>query len=283
MRNLEHSIQSIKNYILFLKQRANLSVTLHPISAERLITESELITFNIHDNPYCVFLKTHKKAHEHCISRQSKIIEKCKSGSFCGTCYAGVQEFVYPIQNGETVVGFISVSGYKTNDASGYLTRTAELFDVNENDLLASYHSLKSNAPFKGEIDVLIAPLCDMLELAYQKFESAALPPTDLYQKLCAYIRAHHTEKITTERLCAEFYCSRSKISHFFKTKHGKSIPEYVTELRVRDAATLLRCSSLGVTEIAYAVGFEDRNYFCNVFKKATGVSPTTYRKENNP
>ncbi len=63
-------IEIIKNYIIFLKNHHGLSITLHPLIHESVILMSELISFNIHDNSYCVFLKTCNEARCHCINRQ---------------------------------------------------------------------------------------------------------------------------------------------------------------------------------------------------------------------
>ena len=93
---MENIINEIKNYILFLKKDCKLEITLHPYENEHLISNSELISFNIHENPHCIYIKTFPDAYRHCICRQDKIMYKCKTGSFCGTCYAGVREFVYP-------------------------------------------------------------------------------------------------------------------------------------------------------------------------------------------
>ena len=47
----------------------------------------------------------------------------------------------------------------------------------------------------------------------------------------------------------------------------------------MEDARHLLADSTLDIAEIAYAVGFEDRNYFTLQFRKATGCSPRAYRQ----
>ena len=96
-----------------------------------------------------------------------------------------------------------------------------------------------------------------------------------------AYIRRYHKQNITMESLCAHFSCSRSKISHAFKSQLGVGFREYLTELRLSDAAGLLCYSDLSITEIAYSVGFCDSNYFSGVFKSRFGLSPTEYRKVN--
>ena len=57
-RGRMNQIETIKNYILFLITERNLSVTLHPMESERVIGNSELMQFNIHDNPYCAAIKS---------------------------------------------------------------------------------------------------------------------------------------------------------------------------------------------------------------------------------
>ena len=106
-----NDITAIKNYILYLKKECALSVTLHSCGS-RLILKKDLLGFNIHENPYCVFVKSDKSAQKHCIKKQAQVAEKCKEGSFCGICHAGVKEFVYPVFFEGKVVGFVCVSGF---------------------------------------------------------------------------------------------------------------------------------------------------------------------------
>lgn len=274
-----YDTDDIKRYILFLKNECGLSVTLHPCSEEEIISTSELISFNIHDNSYCVCVKTFRECQAHCIERQKKVFEKCKQGSFCGVCYAGVREYVYPIKKRDEVLGFISVSGYRTENAESYMKRTAREFGASRTMLSSVYPSLKSEMPPKDSVDTLIVPLCNMLELAYLKCEGEGSHKAGLVDGVVRYMKAHHTEKLTVDSIAQHFCCSRSHICHSFKQKIGKTVVEYLTELRLDDARSLLRYSALSVTEIAYAVGFGDSNYFSNVFKRHEGINPSEYRK----
>lgn len=274
-----YNISDIKNYILFLKNKCGLSITLHPINNEALIMASELMLFNIHDNSHCIYIKTFPEAQRHCVERQEKILEKCRGGAFCGTCYAGVREYVYPIiKNGDSI-GFICVSGYTSQKGNQYLEKVSRDFSIPLENLKKTYHSLKSEMPEKEEIDTLILPLLSMLELAYIKAGGDDEPKHPIEQML-RYIRQHRAEDITIDDLCAEFSCSRSYISHFFKRYTGKSFREYLTELRINDAKSLLVHSRLSITEIAFSVGFKDSNYFSNVFKKNLGASPRSFRNK---
>lgn len=276
-----YDITAIKNYILYLKNKCGLSVTLHVLKKEALIIPSELITFNIHDNSYCIYIKTFAAAQRHCIERQPRIEEKCSCGSFGGVCYAGVREYIYPIRSKESVVGFICVSGYKTENADSYIERTAHLFAIPAESLKEIYYSsLKSEMPLKSEVDTLIEPLCDMLELAYLKIGDDGADDETLIDSVIRYLKQYHTENVTLKNICDHFSCSRSHISHSFKKQTGKNIREFLAELRIEDAKSLLKYSNLTITEIAYSVGFSDSNYFSNVFKRSVGVSPMNYRRK---
>ncbi len=275
-------LKIIQNYILYLIKECSLSVTLHPISDESLITGSALMNFNIHDTPYCSYIKSLPDGHLRCLSQQKKAHRKCcrENGSFCGICYAGVREYVYPLSDGKDIIGFISVSGYASDDTDGYISFVAEHFDRSPDSVAAEYKKLKAKMPDKDRIDTLILPLCKMLELAYLKEEKEA-EPISLCEKVCRYIQRHYSIDLTTDMVCKKFSCSKSYFSHSFKGYTGKSFREYLTDIRLNYAKRLLLHSDLSVTQISFSVGFNDSNYFSNVFKQKVGVPPLAYRKGN--
>ena len=273
-----YDTDDIKRYILYLKNECGLSITLHPCVDENLISASDLISFNIHDNSYCVFVKTFSRCREHCVERQKRIMEKCREGSFCGVCYAGVREYVYPIHKDGITVGFICVGGYRHKGAKSYLQRTSERYDVPYEALCTAYGVLKEEMPDKSWVDVLVTPLRHMLELAYLK--NAAPQEEGFVERVIRYLKMNHAGVLSIDDICRHFSCSRSHLCHSFKARTGKTVGAYLTTLRLEDAKSLLRYSALSVTEIAYSVGFGDSNYFSNVFKKHIGLSPAAYRKK---
>ena len=274
-----YDITSIKNYILYLKKECSLAITLHIRGIDNVVVPSELISFNIHDNPYCIYVKTCKEAQNHCIERQWKIHNKCKDGSFQGVCYAGVKEYIYPIKHNERVLGFISVSGYKCENANEYINSVSNKYALSKEGLVSNYKSLKDRVPSKQTLDTLITPLCNMLELAYIKSDNNV--SQRFSDKIVWYIKKNHTSNISSEDICKEFSCSRSKMSRSFNKDIKMSLKEYINHLRIEDAKALLSYSDLTITEIAYSVGFSDSNYFTEVFKKLTGMTPSAYAKQS--
>ena len=71
--------------------------------------------------------------------------------------------------------------------------------------------------------------------------------------------------------LCREF-------NHLYGISPGK----YLANLRLqKSCALLLQSCQHTIAEIASMVGFSNDNYFCKVFRKAFGTTPTQYRLQN--
>lgn len=275
-----HTIDLIENYIIYLNTACGLSVTLHPMKRESLISFSRLMQFNIHDNSYCSYIKSAQNDRRSCRAEQREIVASCPKEGKGHVCFAGVFEYVYPIFNGEEDIGFISVSGYSCPEGKSAVKATAERLDLSEEALKKIYSSLPQKIPDKTSVDTLILPLCRMLELAYLKEEKSTREES-MITRILRYIRQHYSMDLTTEELCARYHCSRSHFSHTFKKETGKSFREYLTALRLEHAKHLLKHSSMRVGEIAFSVGFSDPNYFSNVFRQIEGISPIEYRKKN--
>lgn len=104
---------------------------------------------------------------------------------------------------------------------------------------------------------------------------------TDKYssvQKAIGYMEANYHKDVSVSMLAAEIGLDRSYFSTLFKVQTGISPHEYLTQLRVKKAATLLKESAYSVSEISEAVGFDSGN-FSRIFKQIIGLTPLEYRK----
>ncbi len=93
------------------------------------------------------------------------------------------------------------------------------------------------------------------------------------------YISAHFAEEITLKDVATRCAMSECSFSRTFKNVSGFGFKEYLASVRLQKAEQLLINTSLSVSEIAYACGFNDSNYFSSFFSKAKGVSPLKFRK----
>jgi AraC family transcriptional regulator of arabinose operon len=87
-------------------------------------------------------------------------------------------------------------------------------------------------------------------------------------------------EPLQIDELARRVGLSASRTSHLFKAETGHSIVETLIQIRLRQAALLLRHSNRSAIEIAMDVGFRNYNHFANQFKIYYDVTPTTYRKD---
>lgn len=93
------------------------------------------------------------------------------------------------------------------------------------------------------------------------------------------YIAGHYTdEQLSVEALCAHIHLSPTYFSTLFKREVGMSFTAYVTQVRMEEAARLLRETDEKTYRIAEATGYSDPNYFSYVFKRHYGLSPSKFR-----
>ena len=272
--------ERIEKYIVYLIGECGLSVTLHPMEPEALITFSSLMRFNTHDNSYCTVVKSRSCGYEKCIKQQRRVFEKIKTcrEPFFGICPSGVGEYVYPLTAESGVIGFISVSGYRTDEGKERVPTASASLGLSEPLLARAYASLKPTVDERERVDTLVYPLCSMLELAYRK-EDTREDKESLITRIMRYIRKNYSTDLRVDDVCRLFGCSRSYFTHSFRREAGKSFREYLTDIRLENAKRLLTLSHLNMTEIAYSVGFSDSNYFTGIFKKRNGRPPLVYRK----
>jgi AraC-like DNA-binding protein len=97
--------------------------------------------------------------------------------------------------------------------------------------------------------------------------------------KVFAYIEANLSRNPSTAELCAVGALSESSLLRACRELTGLSPKRFHAERRLRRAADLLDRGDSSVTDIAYALGYGDSNYFCRRFRQRYGLSPIEYRR----
>ncbi|MCU0395270.1 MAG: AraC family transcriptional regulator [Chitinophagaceae bacterium] len=95
---------------------------------------------------------------------------------------------------------------------------------------------------------------------------------------ICQYLQKHAAEKILLDKVAALVHLSRSAFCKFFKRATGKTLSDYVNDLRIGNASELLIETDLPINEIAYQAGFDSLTYFNRIFFKKKEMTPRQFR-----
>ena len=95
------------------------------------------------------------------------------------------------------------------------------------------------------------------------------------------YLRKNKTGAVTLEEAAAVAKMSPKSFCRFFKANTGKTLVEYLHELRIGDACRLLLESDRTISEIAFECGFNNLSNFNRRFRERKGMSPREYRRQN--
>lgn len=97
---------------------------------------------------------------------------------------------------------------------------------------------------------------------------------------LLEYIDRHYMEPLTLTGVAKHFHFNPSYLSNYFSTHNKEGFIEYVNKIRIEQASKKLLSTNLPISEISTSVGYSDHSYFCKVFKKQKGISPSGYRRK---
>ena len=93
------------------------------------------------------------------------------------------------------------------------------------------------------------------------------------------FINENFYQDIDVQDVANSVHLSYSHLSRLFKAYTTETVNQYINHARVGRAQYLLKCTEKDIESISGEVGFKSDIYFCSIFKKLTGMSPSQYRK----
>ncbi|MFT4863118.1 MAG: transcriptional regulator GlxA family with amidase domain [Pseudohongiellaceae bacterium] len=97
--------------------------------------------------------------------------------------------------------------------------------------------------------------------------------------KIQEWLGIRYLQEINFEELAASFGMSRRSLNRRFKQATSLTPVNYLQELKLQQAKTLLKESNLTVAQVADQVSISDCSYFSSLFKKKNSVTPMEYRR----
>jgi AraC-like DNA-binding protein len=98
-------------------------------------------------------------------------------------------------------------------------------------------------------------------------------------RKIYEHINTHYKEEIRLEELANIIGMTPVALSRFFKLRTGKTVSDYIIDIRLGNATRLLVDTTNSITEICYDCGFNNLSNFNRIFKKRKECSPKEFRE----
>ncbi|MCI8329292.1 MAG: helix-turn-helix domain-containing protein [Oscillibacter sp.] len=273
--------------ILFDEERlrrliANLNI-LTGLPANILDPEGRDINLFRGHPPFCRMLNDLPEGHERCVA-----CDRCKIRHYTAEkgfqfyrCHAGVCEAVMPLFDKKRPLAYLVFGCYlDESPMEEQWERSRQLLDWYPGGagvLRPAFFQFRQYT--QKEIQAYAETLEALSSYIQLKGMILTAEQTDL-QKLELYLDQHYMEKLSLESISQQLHIGRTKLCALAKElSEGQTLSYLVAQRRIDAAKRLLVQSSLPISAIGESVGISDYNYFSKVFRSATGMTPSAFRK----
>ena len=178
---------------------------------------------------------------------------------------------------------------YKQKHFVEEIIKTAKkTYDITFYDSDVEYMQLLNNPTLGGE--QLIKNYLEMLLIDVMRSETETEDGNDVFlqekeinnklaEDIIKILKSSLYSRLSIDDIALKTSYSKAYVFRQFKSATKKSVMEYYTELKVKEAKELLKKGELTIKEISEKLAFDTPNYFSKTFKKFTGKTPTAYKK----
>lgn len=161
-----------------------------------------------------------------------------------------------------------------------------------EGELIAILDSIR-RVISRGHEASPLESLCRLTDLLLFVGDAAKLPSRghdsdsgyehspEIIHKVIRYVRDNYRTISGISEIADHFYINKDYLTRVFRKFTGFTVHDYIRSVRISKSRVMLSGGS-GVTEAAFACGFNSTSYFIRVFTKAVGVTPAQYRRSVN-
>lgn len=142
------------------------------------------------------------------------------------------------------------------------------------------------NLLIEGEVNTILALELQQHseDISNMKKQTGSLRATEMeaIKELSQYIKMNPDTQLLIKQLSRRSGLSPTKLQEGFKLMHGRTVTDYIREVRIRKSEELIKNTDLNISEVVYSIGFTSRSYFSKIFKKKYNCSPKQYKDNQN-
>lgn len=241
------------------------------------------LCLNTEGMPFCEKLQACPGGYERCVDCDRRAILRCGCSDkvYFYRCHAGICEAVLPILSDGKPMAYLLFGQFLDSspmEEQWIHTRSCIQWYPGAMEELRPYFETFRQYSHQ-EIAAYVEVLKALTSYIYLSGMIHSAEYSDL-QRLELYLDQHYTEKLSLASISRDLSIGRTKLCLLAKElSGGYTLSHLITQRRVQAAKTMLIQSNLPISSVGEAVGVSDYNYFSKVFRAATGVSPSVYRK----
>jgi AraC-like DNA-binding protein/ligand-binding sensor protein len=255
-----------------------------------------------HHCRFCAFARRSHAGDMDCIRNKiavNRIALRRRQG-FHGLCHLGLFEIVEPLVYQNTVLGVFFFGSVvlkeQRKSSQARIRRYCRRYQLNSTEYLQQLNQLPV---IKAEdIPQYRSILLSVVNLARYICFNAGIRP-ELYPRkplaypyinwrgtpylvkaVITYINQHLQEPFIVKNIAGHLRCHPDFLSRKFKEHTGINLGNYLQNMRINRAKTLLQNPKINVENAATLAGFSDRSHFSKAFHRVTGQTPREYKQQ---
>ena len=236
------------------------------------IDYNEVISYPPNNCSYCKLMDQKK-----CQLSNNKAFLKCKESDdlYIYHCHANLVEAMINLKINGEIVGFIMFGQF--SDIANEEKRVTLLKNNTSKNVLSSIQEIKYLDDEKLQSASTI--LLSLAKYAISE-KMVSIEQEKFINQINDFIEKNYDKNLVINDFLEYFNMSRTIFYTMCDKYLNMGISSYLRLKRIEKAKEYLQNSSLSLKEISYKVGFNDYNYFSQIFKKIVGISSKEYRKK---
>lgn len=251
---------------------------------------SLLLRYTGHHSAFCQSIKQEPGIYPRCVLCSTAHQRHCErlQKPFSKSCFLGISEYSVPIMIDQLCIGSISIGHTCPDpaDAALRLQRETERFSLDYPALKQLYDSSLQTEPPSQQACAVFQFVAEFIADEFRPYAKRVRASRDSttsadagFEIIQTYIFNNYTSpNISIASIAEACNYSQSYVSHAFKKKMKVNVRTYINQLRIVLAKHELASGS-SVSFTAMICGFNDANYFSNVFRSMVGIPPSQYAK----
>lgn len=183
------------------------------------------------------------------------------------------------IKDLQNIFGYSQTGGSNAYIGSLNLKIADRIHQLNETSQNGLVRALLIEATVSTIMALQIQQHFEDLASLKSKFGSLTQSEVSAIQRLSNIINSSPELEYTIDALCQQSGLTKAKLQEGFKLMHGKTVSNYVRNVRILAAEHLIKTTDMNISEVVYSIGLTSRSYFSKIFKKKYMCSPKSYQE----